>query len=433
METDPTRMCALLVGLAEVTVLAVEDRLEEPIVVHVEQAGTRPWCHGCGGPSRVKDRDRVTLVDLPYAGRPSRLCWHKLRLCCPDGDCEMGSWTWEDARIAAARQVMTDRAGRWATWQVGRLGRTVAEVARELGCDWHTVNDTVISFGRALLDDTDRFGQVTALGLDETLFARRGRWRRQEFCTSIVDVTPGRAAQLLDVVEGRSAAGPSGWIAAQPQQWRDAIRWGVLDLSGPYRKTFDDVLPDAAQVADPFHVIKHANSKLDECRRRVQNDTLGHRGRKDDPLYRARRLLTKAHERLDHSGEAKLVGLLAAGDPHGEVRDAWHAKEVVRSIYDITDPGLAEEFVCDLAIDLQDRDRPVEVRSLGRTLARWFDEIVNWHKAFVSNGPTEAVNNLIKRIKRIGFGFRSFAHYRIRVLLYAGRPNWDLLPTITPR
>jgi transposase len=50
-----------------------------------------------------------------------------------------------------------------------------------------------------------------------------------------------------------------------------------------------------------------------------------------------------------------------------------------------------------------------------------------------SNGPTEAVNNLIKMIKRIGFGFRSFAHYRIRVLLYAGRPNWDLLAAVTPR
>jgi hypothetical protein len=70
---------------------------------------------------------------------------------------------------------------------------------------------------------------------------------------------------------------------------------------------------------------------------------------------------------------------------------------------------------------------------LGRTLARWFDEITNWNKAFVSNGPTEAIKNLIKRIKRIGFGFRSFAHYRIRALFYAGRPRWDLLPTITPR
>jgi len=51
----------------------------------------------------------------------------------------------------------------------------------------------------------------------------------------------------------------------------------------------------------------------------------------------------------------------------------------------------------------------------------------------VSNGSTEAVNNLIKRIKRIGFGFRRFRNYRIRALLHAGRPNWDLLATITPR
>jgi transposase len=433
LETDPTRMCRLLVGLPEVTVLGVDDRPGEPIVVHVEQAGARPWCGACGGPSKVKDRDEVVFADLPCFGRPARLCWHKYRLCCPDPDCEMGSWTWDDPRIAAARQVMTDRAGRWATWQVGKLGRTVAEVARELGCDWHTVNDTVIGYGTALIDDPDRIGAVTALGLDETLFCRRGHWRRQEFATSIVDVTPGRPAQLLDVVAGRSAAGPSGWIAAQSAAWRAAICWGVLDLSGPYRKTFNDVLPDAGQVADPFHLIKLANSKLDECRRRVQNDTLGHRGRKTDPLYRARRLLTKAHERLDHDGETKLTGLLTAGDPHGEVRLTWHAKEATRALYDIGDADLAEEYLCELATDMQDHTHPPEVRSLGRTLARWFDEITNWHKAFVSNGPTEAVNNLIKRIKRIGFGFRSFAHYRIRVLLYAGQPNWDLLPTITPR
>ena len=55
-----------------------------------------------------------------------------------------------------------------------------------------------------------------------------------------------------------------------------------------------------------------------------------------------------------------------------------------------------------------------------------------WHGALVTNGPTEAVNNLIKRIKRIGFGFRRFAHYRTRGLLYAGKPNWVLLATITP-
>jgi transposase len=53
----------------------------------------------------------------------------------------------------------------------------------------------------------------------------------------------------------------------------------------------------------------------------------------------------------------------------------------------------------------------------GTPLGRVHQHIVAWHHALVSNGPTEAVNNLIKRIKRIGFGFRRFTHYRIRVLL----------------
>ncbi|HEY5011600.1 MAG TPA: transposase, partial [Acidimicrobiia bacterium] len=67
------------------------------------------------------------------------------------------------------------------------------------------------------------------------------------------------------------------------------------------------------------------------------------------------------------------------------------------------------------------------------TLLRWKHQIAAWHRAHVSNGPTEAANNLIKRVKRVAFGFTRFRNYRIRVLLYAGKPNWDLLATLTPR
>lgn len=262
---------------------------------------------------------------------------------------------------------------------------------------------------------------------------QQGPWRIQRWATSIVDVAAAGGARLLDLPPGRNATGASAWLEAQPEPWRHGICYGVLDLSGPYRKTFDETLDHVTQLADPFHLIRLANQALDECRRRVQNETIGHRDRKDDPLYRARRLLTKAHERLDDHGEHELIGLLEAGDPRGEVRMAWHAKEVVRSIYTIDDNDLARSFVTQLGTDLQNDSCPLEVNRLGRTISRWVDQIVAWHQALLSNGPTEAVNNLIKRIKRIGFGFRSFRNYRIRALLYAGRPNWDLLTTITPR
>mgnify|MGYP003556736965 CR=1 FL=1 len=107
-------------------------------------------------------------------------------------------------------------------------------------------------------------------------------------------------------------------------------------------------------------------------------------------------------------------------------------QETLRGFY--TQPAEeAEAFLDELIADMGDESMPPEVRSLARTLRTWRDQILAWHQARVSNGPTEATNNLIKRIKRIGFGFRRFTHYRTRVLLYCGAPDWDLLATVTPR
>jgi transposase len=125
--------------------------------------------------------------------------------------------------------------------------------------------------------------------------------------------------------------------------------------------------------------------------------------------------------------------VIRAGDPRREVWFAWNAKEVARQIYDHTDQALAVEWVDEIVRDFADREMPDEVRRLGRSIARWRDDqIIAWHRSHVSNGPTEAVNNLVKRVKRVAFGMRNFDHYRIRSLLYTGRPNWTLLDTITP-
>jgi transposase len=138
-------------------------------------------------------------------------------------------------------------------------------------------------------------------------------------------------------------------------EWCEQIRWATLDLSGPYRKVFSTMLPDAIQIADPFHVVKLANTMLDEVRRRTQNETLGHRGRKDDPLYRARRKLVMSADRHTEQSTSKLLELLATGDPKGEVTMAWHAKEVVRAIYHHHNIDDATGWVDDIIEHFADR------------------------------------------------------------------------------
>ena len=424
-------MCEILVDLLDVNIMGVEGGHRQPVTVHFECRRVDVGCPECGVLARVKDRDRVSLVDLPMNGRPTRVVWHKRRFFCPDADCPKGSWNEVDTRIAFPRHLVTDRAGRWLTEQIGKNARSVNEIADELGCDWHTVSDALLRYGEALVDDDEgRIGLVEALGLDETLFVREGVYRRQRFSTSIVDVGGG---QLLDVVPGRKGDEPTSWLMRRTCRWRFHVRYATLDLSGPYRSVFNATLPWATQIADPFHVVKLANQKLDECRRRIQNEFFGHRGRKLDPLYRARRLLTMASERLDDHGREKLQGLLRAGDPRGDVSACYTAKEAVRELYTVSDYELAGQWIDELIRDMDDSSWPIEVRSLGRTLTRWREHIIAWHRAHFANAATESMNNLIKRVKRTAFGFRSFRNFRVRSLLYAGKPNWDLLATITPR
>ena len=422
--------CVQFVGLDDVAVVDLETSTAG--LVLTTQTLPRPiGCPSCGVPARLKDRAPVRLIDLPCYGRPTTTVWLKRRFTCIDADCEQRSFTERDDRIAPSRSSLMTRAGRFVTHQVGAHARSVSEVAEDLGCNWHTVNNAVVQWGEALLEaDTERIGSVEALGLDEVAFAKLGERRKLHFATTIADT---RRGQLLDVMPGRGGAEPRTWINERSPGWRAGVKWATLDLSAAFRSVFVATLPDATLVADPFHVVKHANSKLDECRRRVQNETLGHRGRKTDPLFLSRRLLTMAKQRLNEDAEAKMVGLLKAGDPKGEVATSWHAKEAVRELYAHADEATAAQWIDQLIVDMADRSQPIEVRSLGRTLKNWRNEIIAWHRSHASNGPTEAVNNLVKRVKRAAFGFRTFRSFRVRVLLYAGKPNWSLLETVMPR
>jgi transposase len=306
----------------------------------------------------------------------------------------------------------------------------VKEVAAELACDWHTVNDAVTTYGTALLAaDRKRLNRTSAIGLDETSFVKLGG-HRTDYATTVADV---EHHQIIDILPSRNYVDVAHFIDKQPRSWKERISFGALDMSATYAAVYTVMLPKAAQVVDPFHVVSLANRCLDQVRRRVQNEQTGHRGRRDDPLYRARRALLVGEEKLDEKATVRLSALLELGDPHAEVAIAHRVKERLRDFYRESNGAEARRILEELVEYSRKPAMPPEVQKLGRTLRHWFDKICNYHLARMSNGPTEALNNLIKRIKRIGFGFRNFENYRIRALLYAGKPNWRVLGSIVVR
>ncbi len=216
----------------------------------------------------------------------------------------------------------------------------------------------------------------------------------------------------------------------QNPAWLGAIRVVATDLTEHYRAGMSPHLDHTLPVADPFYVVRVWNRCLDTVHRRVQNETLGHRGRKDDPLYRIRKLLLSVVERLDERSHDRMLLGLRVGDPHDEMLGAWLAKESVRDVY-LTDDLEEAAVLLDKAIAGCQADEVDEIRSLGDTLSRWRPEILNHHRTGASNGPTEGLNLCVKKVKRAGRGFKCFSHYRLRVLLNAGGVTCPSTPVTT--
>ncbi|MGH9305353.1 MAG: ISL3 family transposase [Acidimicrobiales bacterium] len=358
----------------------------------IEQVIEAVRCPSCNQVARVKQRPVVRYTDLRVYGAPMHLAWKKHRMKCPNAACAKGTWVLQDHRIAAKNCLLTTRAAKWATLQVG-TGRTVSEVAAELDCDWHTVNNALTTYGSALIAaDRKRLNQTTAIGLDETSFVKLGSKKHKDFATTVADV---ENHQLIDILPTRNFADVAGWIEGQPQAWKERIRFGTLDMSATYAAVYTVTLPKADQVVDPFHAVQLANRCLDAVRRRVQSEQTGHRGRRDDPLYRARRVLLMGEERLDAGATERLASLLELGDPGGEVAIAYRIKERLRDFYRAPGPDEARQLLEELQGHCLKRAMPPEVQKLGRTIKRWFDKLCNFHLAKLSNGPTGGLNNLI--------------------------------------
>ena len=197
-------MCEKLVGLGDVDLVGINDTGEgTPLRVVIRSRKPRPACEGCGGLVWSKGYRTAVSVDLPAFGRPVRLRWRKRRWTCPNPDCAQKSFVEQDPTISPPRALLTTRAARWATIQVGRRGRPVEEVAEELGCDWHTVNREVARWGEALLEaDTDRYGAVEAVGVMATSTPPSGvvstEFRTSEF--------PDSPAAATSIARSRSTA-----------------------------------------------------------------------------------------------------------------------------------------------------------------------------------------------------------------------------------
>jgi len=390
--------------------------------LHIQTTEDRAWCPGCAVRAVGHGRRRVRVRDLPAGGRPVVLVWAKRLWRCPEPACGVTTWS-EHSDAIGARSSLTERARIEICRRFGQDGDSVAELARAYGIGWHTAMAAVRTHGQPLIDDPARLEGVEALGVDETVWLHAGPRRRTRYVTGFVDLDRG---QLLEVVEGRSTATVADWLALRPADWLAQVRVAALDPYRGYATGLRSRLGHATVVLDHFHVVGLANSAIDDVRRRNQQEIHGHRGRNGNPLYDIRRPLLMGHERLTDRRWHQLLAGLETGDRWGEVGAAYLAKELLREVYAATDAAHARRRLTVFYQHCAEAEVP-ELTRLATTIASWQDEVLAYHSTGMSNGPTEAVNLLIEKARRIGHGYRNFANYRLRLLLTCGT-KWQTRP-----
>ena len=161
---------------------------------------------------------------------------------------------------------------------------------------------------------------------------------------------------------------------------------------------------------------------MDQCRRRVQQQLHGHRGRKTDPLYRARRTLHTGADLLTDKQHQRLTELFT-GDAHVEVEATWGIYQRMIAAYREPDRAKAKQAMTKV-IESVSAGVPAaltELRRLGRTLKRRAGDILAYFdRPGTSNGPTEAINGRLEHLRGSALGFRNLTNYIARSLLETG-------------
>ena len=385
-------------------------------------ANPDPWCRRCGCEGTPRGSVVRRLAHEPFGWRPTVLLITVRRYRCS----ECGHvWRQDMSKAAEPRSKLSRRALRWALEALVVDHLTIARIAEGLAVSWNTANDAVLAEGRrVLIDDPKRFDGVRVLGVDEHVWRHTRRGDR--YVTVIIDLTPIRdntgPARLLDMVEGRSKQAFKTWLAARPKQWRAGVEVVAMDGFTGFKTATTEELPDATAVLDPFHVIRLAGDALDQCRRRVQQDLHGHRGRATDPLYRARRTLHTGLDLLTARQKTRLETLFA-GDDHVEVETTWGIYQKMIAAY--REPDRATGRIrMQAVIGAIGSGVPAalkEVIVLGRTLnKRAADILAYFDRPGTSNGPTEALNGRLEHLRGSALGFRNLVHYIARSLLETG-------------
>ncbi len=244
-------------------------------------------CPGCGREStQIHGYYRREVDDLPISGFTVRIRLKVRRFRCNNEQCERQTFSSTSSDLVAPHQR---KSGRLIStlYHIGQAlgGRAGARLTKLLCMG--TSRDTLLRIVRAVFQPEPCAPH--AVGVDDWAMCRG-----HSYGTIVVDL---EKHQVIDLLPSRSADTLSQWLAHHPQ-----ISLVSRDRSPEYRSAVTDMLPEAVQVVDRWHLVKNLREALERSledlypKSEMRDDTILSRG--SEPALRTRFPRSGADEQL---------------------------------------------------------------------------------------------------------------------------------------
>jgi transposase len=353
-------------------------------------------CSACGS-ADVVSRGHVErrFRTLPIGPRPTFLV-----LPIPRVECRAcGVVRQVDVAFADPRRSYTRRFERYVLEVSRRM--TIRDVAVHLGVGWDLVKD-IQKRDLSRRYAKPKLKHLRRIAIDEIAVAKGHR-----YMTVVLDLDSGAVVFVGDG-KGADALKPF-WKRLRPSGAK--IEAVAMDMSAAYRGAVSTHLKGAVIVFDHFHVIKLFNDKLSDLRR-----SLYHRAEADQKkvLKGSRWLLLKNPENLDADKDekARLEEALALNKP---LATAYYLKEDLRRFWEQPGKRFATAFLNDW-LKRAEASGVKMLQQMARTLAAHRSGLLAYYDAMITSGPMEGTNHKIKTMKRMAYGFRDPAFFKLKIL-----------------
>ena len=384
-----------ILGIKEIRIDRV-DWQEQSLHIYCSSIFEEALCPHCLNKRHVVHQTyERQFRDLPITGKEVYLHLTQRQFYCPDCDRYFN----ERFSFVDSKRTMTRRYERYV-YECCKAS-TMQKISAQENLVWHTVNDICQRGARRELDERP-VSNVRVVGMDEFALKKGHR----AYATVIVDL---ERVEVIDILGYREQVKLIEYFKNKGVEWGERIDVFCSDMWLGFINTAKTVFPNATLVVDRFHFFGHLNKAVDS-----QRKSLRRQYKDQDEFKRLKWALLKNAEDLTADQKKKLTRAFLLAP---QLKLLYEHKEKFRSIFDrrLTRAQGGIELIqwVEQAKEMKNK----HLNNFLYMLNEWKEYVLNYFTYRFTTSVIEGINNAIKTVKRMGYGFRNFVNFKQRILI----------------